>query len=100
MADLLSKTSWEQAISEELTKLQALGSQGYAEFTPRKKPVGRKRVFTVKYTPTGLIDRYKARLVAKGFNQVLGDDYLETFPSKIRAESLRTLLTLGAAKDL
>ena len=38
--------------------------------------------------------------MAKGFNQVLGDDYLETFPPTIRAESLRTLLTLGAAEDL
>jgi len=57
-------------------------------------------VFTVKYTPIGLIDRYKARLVAQGFSQVPGDDFLETFSPTIRAESLRILLALGASKDL
>jgi Reverse transcriptase (RNA-dependent DNA polymerase) len=62
--------------------------------------VGCKWVFTVKYTPTGLIDRYKARLVAQGFSQSLGDDYLETFSPTIRAESLRVLLAIGALEDL
>ena len=54
----------------------------------------------VKYTPTGLIDRYKARLVAQGFSQVPGDDFLETFSPTIRAESLRVLLAIGACEDL
>ncbi len=67
---------------------------------PGKKAIGCKWVFTVKYTPTGLIDRYKARLVAQGYSQVAGDDFLETFSPAIRAESLRTLLALGACEDL
>jgi len=50
----------------------------------------------VKYTPTGLVDRYKARLVAQGFRQVSGDDYLETFSPTIRSESLWILLAIGA----
>jgi hypothetical protein len=54
----------------------------------------------VKYTPTGLINRYKARLVAQGFSQSLKDDYLETFSPTIRAKSLRVLLAIGALKDL
>jgi len=94
------KAHWEQAISEELTKLQALDTWEYAELPPGKKAVGCKWVFTVKYTPTGLIDRYKARLVAQGFSQVPGDDYLETFSPTIRAESLRILLAIGAFEDL
>ena len=57
-------------------------------------------MFTVKYTPTGLIDRYKARLVARGFTQVAGDDYLETFSPTIRSESVRILLAIGACEDL
>jgi hypothetical protein len=66
----------------------------------KRKTVDYKWVFTVKYTPTGLIDRYKARLVAQGFSQSLGDDYLETFSPTIRAESLRVLLAIGALEDL
>jgi hypothetical protein len=54
-------------------------------------------VFTVKYTPTGLLDRFKARLVAQGFSQVPGDDFTETFSPTVRFESLRTLLAIGAS---
>ena len=57
-------------------------------------------MFTVKYTPTGLVDRYKARLVAQGFTQVAGDDYLETFSPTIRSESVRILLAIGASEGL
>lgn len=57
-------------------------------------------MFNVKYTPTGLVDRFKARLVAQGFGQVSGDDYLETFSPMIRAESLRLLLSIGASEDM
>jgi hypothetical protein len=59
---------WKQAVSEELTKLQALDTWSYTELPPGKKLIGFTWVFTVKYTLTGLIDRYKARLVAQGFS--------------------------------
>jgi hypothetical protein len=91
---------WVQAIRDELTKLQALDTWEVTKLPPGKKAIGCKWVFTVKYTPTGLIDRYKGRLVAQGFSQVPGDDFLETFSPTIRAESLRTLLAIGAAEDL
>jgi transposase InsO family protein len=100
MSNPLYKAHWEQAISEELTKLQALDTWKIVTLPPGKKAVGCKWVFTVKYTPTGLIDRYKARLVAQGFSQVPGDDFLETFSPTIRAESLRILLALGTYEDL
>jgi hypothetical protein len=56
-------------------------------------------VFAVKYTPTGLLDRFKARLVAQGFSQVPGIEFEETFSPTVRLESLRTLLAIGAALD-
>ena len=98
--DPLNKANWAQAVSEELTKLQALGTWEWAKLLAGKRTVGSKWVFTVKYTPTGLLDRYKARLVAQGFSQVPGDDFLETFSPTIRAESLRILLAIGALEDL
>ncbi|KAM3067034.1 hypothetical protein ACMFMG_012223 [Clarireedia jacksonii] len=91
---------WKEAIKDELTKLQALGTWEYAILPEGKKPVGTKWVFAVKYTPTGLIDRFKARLVAQGFSQVPGDDFLETFSPTVRQESLRVLLAIGAYEDL
>jgi hypothetical protein len=72
----------------------------HAELPPSKATVGTKWVFTVKYTPTGLIDRFKARLVAQGYSQRLGDDFLETFSPTIRYESIRALLAVGCAEDL
>jgi hypothetical protein len=95
-AEALSDPLWKAAIEEEITKLQALGTWEYTKLPLGRKTVGCKWVFTVKNTPTGLIDHYKARLVAQGFSQLLGDDYLETFSPTIRAESLRTLLAIGA----
>jgi len=100
VTDPINSAHWKQAISEELTKLQALDTWTYAELPSGKELLGFTWVFTVKYTPTGLVDRYKARLVAQGFKQVLGDDYLETFSPTIRTESLRILLALGAYEDL
>lgn len=55
-----------------------------------------KWVFKVKYTSSGLIDRYKARLVAQGFSQIHGIDYEETFAPTLRMESLRMLLAFAA----
>jgi hypothetical protein len=91
---------WTLAVKEELTQLQSLGTWERAKLPRGKRVLGCRWVFNVKYTPTGLIDRFKARLVAQGFGQVPGDDYLETFSPTIRAESLRLLLSIGASEDM
>jgi Reverse transcriptase (RNA-dependent DNA polymerase) len=90
---------WKDAVEEELIKLQTLDTWEFADLPDGKRPVGCKWVFTVKYTPTGLLDRFKARLVAQGYSQVPGDDFLETFSPTVRFESLRTLLAIGAYLD-
>jgi hypothetical protein len=100
MADLVNRANWDQAIKEEINKLQALGTWEYQDLPIGKKAVGCKWVFTIKYTPTGVIDRYKARLVAQGFTQIPGDDFLETFSPTIRSESLRTLLAIATIEGL
>jgi hypothetical protein len=100
MEDPIHSGDWKQAIAEEIAKLQALDTWEFVKLPPGKKALGSTWVFTTKYTPTGLIDRYKARLVAQGFGQTLGDDYLETFSPTIRAESLRTLLAIATFEDL
>jgi hypothetical protein len=90
---------WQDAVNEELLKLQGLDTWEFTDLPDGKRPVGSKWVFTVKYTPTSLIDKFKARLVAQGFSQVPGDDFWETFSPTVRFESLRTLLAIGAYLD-
>jgi hypothetical protein len=100
VTDLEYGADWTLAVKEELTQLQSLGTWERAKLPPGKRALGCRWVFNVKYTPTGLVDRFKARLVAQGFGQVSGDDYLETFSPTIRAESLRLLLSIGASEDM
>ena len=98
--DPMHGPEWESAIQTELVMLQSLGTWEYAELPGDKRAVGHKWVFTVKYTPTGQIDRFKARLTAQGFSQVSGENFLETFSPTMRVESMRVLLAIAAHEDL
>jgi hypothetical protein len=100
LEDPVHGAEWRQAVTEELAKLQALGTWDLSPLPLGKMAVGCRWVFNVKLTSTGLLDRYKARLVAQGFTQVAGDTYLETFSPTIRGESLRTLMAIAAYEDL
>ena len=57
-------------------------------------------VFKVKPSVNGNPPRYKARMVAKGFTQRPGIDYNETFSPVVKMDSLRTILSLSAARNL
>ncbi len=76
-----------------------LNTWEFADLPDGKRTIGSKWVFIIKYTLTGLLDRFKARLVAQGFLQVPGDDFSETFSPIVRFESLRTLLAIVAYLD-
>lgn len=91
---------WKDAVTDELEKLFSLGTFEYVDLPPGKETVDTKWVFTIKYTPTGLVDRFKARLVARGFSQREGDDFWETFSPTIRYESIRLILAIACAENL
>lgn len=57
------------------------------------------QVYTVKYKPDELIDRYKARLIAKDFSQTNSIDYFETFSLAVHLNSIRILLSLTMNLD-
>ncbi|KAI0993939.1 hypothetical protein K3495_g14245 [Podosphaera aphanis] len=59
-----------------------------------------KRVFTIKQTPNGSIERFKARFVARGFSHIEGQDYTETFAPTVRMDTLRLFIAIVAAENL
>ncbi|GJR76608.1 ribonuclease H-like domain-containing protein [Tanacetum coccineum] len=58
----------------------------------RRKVVGSKWLFKIKYKSSGAIDRYKAMLVAKGFSKRDGFDNMETFSPVVKMSIVRCML--------
>ena len=91
--------SWHASIQEELSSLRDM--QVY-KLVPRSSvPTGRKVlrgkwVFRLKRDEHGNPVRFKSRLVTHSFEQVFGQDYVETTSPTPRMESLRFILHLAA----
>ena len=77
--EALADPRWKAAMNEEMKSLQKNETWELVECPPRKKPVGCRWIYTVKYKANGSIERFKARLVAKEYTQTYGIDYIETF---------------------
>ena len=94
--------SWRAGIQEEL---KSLSEMGVYKLVPRSSvPAGRKIlrgkwVFRLKRNENGEPVRYKARLVVKGFEQVFGQDYVDTTSPTARMESLCLVLHLAAVNN-
>ena len=84
---------------EEMNALEKNHTWELTILPERKRIVGCKWVFTLKYNPDGTIRRYKARPVAKGSIQSYGIDYFETFSPIAKLTYIRVLLYLEANFD-
>lgn len=66
----------------------------YKELPPRRKAIGLKWVFKVKYYPNSVIAKFKAKLVAQKFFQVQKINFSKIFILTVRKKSLQIYLTL------
>jgi Reverse transcriptase (RNA-dependent DNA polymerase) len=97
--EAMNDLKWTEAMNVEMEALEKNNTWQLVSLPKDRKTVGCKWVFTLKYGPTGTIDRYKARLVAKGFSQTYGVDYEETFSLVAKLNTIRVLLSITANLD-
>lgn len=60
--------------------------------------IGVKWIYRTKMNPDGLVNKYKVRLAVKGFTQIYGVDYMKTYASVARHDTIRLLVALFARK--
>lgn len=63
---------WCETMAGEIHVLEENSSWTLNPLPPRKKPIGCKWAYKIKYDSDGSIQRYKARPVAKGYKQQEG----------------------------
>ena len=96
----LNVLEWKEAVLEEMGALEKKIRLGkVVNLLEGKSTIGCKWIFTVKYNPDSLLERYKAPLVAKGFTQTYGIDYSETFAPMAKLNRVRVLLSIVANLD-
>ena len=86
---------WIDAMNAAIEALNKNKSWIITVLPAKRKAIGYKWIYKIKYKPNGEIDRYKARLVAKGFNQRESIDYNETFSPVVKMAIVRILIALA-----
>ncbi|MBW0526155.1 hypothetical protein O181_065870 [Austropuccinia psidii MF-1] len=94
------KEVWSPAIQKELSSMNRLRVWEVVDLKPDYKLVGTTWVFRAKRNHLNEVIEYKARLCAQGFTQTPGVDFEKTYAPTGRMNSLRTLISFAASKNL
>lgn len=89
---------WRKTMTSEIKALENNRTWTMGDLPPRKKVLGCKWVYQIKYNSDETIECYKAHLVIIGNNQVEGMDYNEMFTPLVSMVTVRTFLLVAAAK--
>ncbi|KAL1488506.1 hypothetical protein ABEB36_014972 [Hypothenemus hampei] len=92
------KAEWRKAIKEEFDALISNETWKMVPKPENKNLVDSKWVFKIKPTEDKNGKHYKARLCARGFTQKEGEDYFEIFSPITKFDSIRTVLSIAAAR--
>ena len=94
IADPVYGAKWRAACDDDFEgKYTLLKTWELVKSVPLGRRVIRgKWVFAVKYKSDGTVDKFKARYIGCGYSQVQGVDYIDSFCSTLRLESLRVFL--------
>lgn len=97
-SEAIRSSSWHDAMRKEIEALENNGTWTLEDLPPRKKTIGCKWVYKIKYHFDGTIERHKARLVILGNNQVAGIDFKETFAPVAKMVSVRVFLAVAVVR--
>ncbi|KAL1194230.1 Retrovirus-related Pol polyprotein from transposon RE1 [Cardamine amara subsp. amara] len=95
----VAEERWRKAMQHEIDALEKNKTWELTTLPVGKKVIGCKWVFKIKYRADGTIERFKARLVVLGNRQKEGVDYKETFAPVVRMSTVRTFLSVAAARE-
>ncbi|GJS93647.1 ribonuclease H-like domain-containing protein [Tanacetum coccineum] len=84
-----------EAMNLEIEALFRNNTYVLVDLPLRRKAIGCKWIWKIKYKSSCEIDRYKVRLVANGFGQREGIDYEETFSHVVKMVTVRCLIALS-----
>ncbi|GAA0151417.1 transmembrane signal receptor [Lithospermum erythrorhizon] len=97
--DVMDDPGWRQAMHNEIRELENNVTWRLESLPPRKKALGSRWVYKVKFKSDGSVKRLKARVVVFGNHQDEGIDYNDTFAPVAKMVTLRLFLVVGGAKN-